>query len=216
MIQKKHMGEYKMIAVITFVLIGYLSGSILYAKIFGSLIKGTDIITGTKDKNPGTANAFMQGGFWCGTLTLVFDMLKGFLPVYWYSHSSAAWQSDGFWLALILAAPVFGHIYPVFYHFRGGKGIATTFGCLLGLFPNIEAALILAFFFLFFSLILRVTPHFNRTICTYFAALISMKLLGINRFVVAGFLFITIGVFVRLYTSKEEREKCRVRLLWRH
>lgn len=200
---------------ITFVLIGYLSGSILYAKVFGSLIKRKDIIKESKDQNPGTANAFMQGGFWCGTLTLIFDMLKGFLPVYLYSCSSLIWQSAGFWLALILAAPVFGHIYPVFYHFRGGKGIATTFGCLLGLFPNIEAALILAFFFLFFSLVLRVTPHFNRTIWTYLAALFTMKILGIHPFVVMGFLLITIGVFVRLYTSKEEREKCRVRLLWR-
>lgn len=205
-----------MIDKIAFIIIGYLSGSILYARMFGSLIKGRDIISESKDRNPGTANAFMQGGFWCGVLTLVFDMAKGFLPVFLYFHSSLTWQSAGLWQALILAAPVFGHIYPVFYHFRGGKGIATTFGCLLGLFPDIKAAVVLAFFFLFFSLVLRVTPHFNRTIWTYVAALLTMRICRMDLYVVTGFLFITIGVFVRLYTSKEEREKCRVRLLWRH
>ncbi len=205
-----------MIDKIAFIIIGYLSGSILYARIFGSMIKGKDIIKESRDQNPGTANAFMQGGFWCGALTLVFDMLKGFLPVYLYLHFSFPRQSEWLWQALILAAPVYGHIYPVFYHFRGGKGIATTFGCLLGLFPDIKAAVILAFFFLFFSLVLRVTPHFSRTIWTYVAALLTMRILGMDLFMVIGFLFIVIGVFIRLYTSKEEREKCRVRLLWKH
>lgn len=205
-----------MIDKIAFIIIGYLSGSILYARIFGSMIKGKDIIKESRDQNPGTANAFMQGGFWCGALTLVFDMLKGFLPVYLYFHFSFPRQSEWLWQALVLAAPVYGHIYPVFYHFRGGKGIATTFGCLLGLFPDIKAAVILAFFFLFFSLVLRVTPHFSRTIWTYVAALLTMRILGMDLFMVIGFLFIVIGVFIRLYTSKEEREKCRVRLLWKH
>lgn len=205
-----------MIDKIAFIIIGYLSGSILYARIFGTMIKGKDIIKESRDQNPGTANAFMQGGFWCGALTLVFDMLKGFLPVYLYFHFFFPRQSEWLWQALILAAPVYGHIYPVFYHFRGGKGIATTFGCLLGLFPDIKAAVILAFFFLFFSLVLRVTPHFSRTIWTYVAALLTMRILGMDLFMVIGFLFIVIGVFIRLYTSKEEREKCRVRLLWKH
>ena len=47
-----------------YILFGYLSGSILYARIFGELIAHRDITKQTKDKNPGTANAFMQGGFW--------------------------------------------------------------------------------------------------------------------------------------------------------
>lgn len=205
-----------MIDEIGFIVIGYLSGSILFARIFGFLLMRKDIINESRDKNPGTANAFMQGGFWCGAFTLVFDMLKGFMPVFLYMHSSQSMQPASFWLALVLAAPVLGHIYPVFYHFKGGKGIATTFGCLLGLYPGMEPALILAFFFIFFSLVLRVTPHYDRTIWTYLAALFTMKILEINMVIVAGFLLITAGVFIRLYTSKEEREKRRVRLLWKH
>ena len=64
------------------ILMGYLLGSILFAPIFGQLILKKDIIRGTKDLNPGTANAFMQGGMLCGILTLIGDMGKGFLPVF--------------------------------------------------------------------------------------------------------------------------------------
>lgn len=201
---------------IVFIIFGYLSGSILYAGIFGHLLKHKDIIKESKDKNPGTANAFMQGGFLCGILTLVFDLLKGFLPVFLYMHSHIAGKYSNLLFSLILAAPVWGHIFPVFFHFKGGKGIATTFGCLLGLFPYMEPVLVLAFCFLFFSLILRVTPHYDRTIFTYLISLLIMKFLNLKISVVMGFLLIAVGVFIRLYHSTEERDKRRVRLLWMH
>lgn len=199
-----------------FIIAGYFSGSVLYARLFGMLFKHEDIIEKSRDHNPGTANAFMQGGFWCGMFTLVFDLLKGFIPVYAYMWVSHIGHFKDLGAALVLAAPVFGHIFPIFGHFKGGKGIATTFGCLLGLFPDLGAALILAFFFLFFSLILRVTPHYDRTIWTYTATLVTMRIVMVDFWVVIGFALITGGVFIRLYTSKEEREKRRVRLLWMH
>ena len=67
-----------------YVLYGYLSGSVLYARVFAKIFKKENMIENSKDKNPGTANAFMHGGFLCGVLTLVFDLLKGFLPVFLY------------------------------------------------------------------------------------------------------------------------------------
>ena len=63
------------------ILMGYLLGSILFAHIFGQLILKKDIIRGTKDLNPGTANAFMQGGMLCGILTLIGDMGKGYVRI---------------------------------------------------------------------------------------------------------------------------------------
>ena len=72
------------ITYIFFLLIGYLSGSVLYARIFGYLFKHKDITQNTKDNNPGTANAFINGGFFCGICTLVCDLLKGFVPVFIY------------------------------------------------------------------------------------------------------------------------------------
>ena len=70
-----------MIKTIGFIFLGYLSGSVLYARIFAALFKKDNMIENSKDKNPGTANAFMYGGFWCGLLSLIVDLAKGVLPV---------------------------------------------------------------------------------------------------------------------------------------
>ena len=59
------------------ILLGYLSGSILFARVSMALLHKGYILTASKDGNPGTANAFRYGGFLCGTLTLSGDLLKG-------------------------------------------------------------------------------------------------------------------------------------------
>ena len=60
---------------------GYLLGSILFAPFFVQLFRNLDLEASSKDGNPGTANAFIKGGFWCGSLALLGDMGKGILPV---------------------------------------------------------------------------------------------------------------------------------------
>ena len=70
-----------MIRDISYILLGYGLGSVLFAKVFCSWLKKTDVTQNTADGNPGTTNAFKNGGFLCGTLTLICDILKGFLPV---------------------------------------------------------------------------------------------------------------------------------------
>ena len=69
---------------IFFICFGYLLGSILFARLFGLLFAHKDITQNTADGNPGTANAFLQGGFLCGVCTLLGDLFKGYLPVAWY------------------------------------------------------------------------------------------------------------------------------------
>ncbi|MGI6006771.1 MAG: glycerol-3-phosphate acyltransferase [Ruminococcus sp.] len=198
------------------VLTGYLAGSLLFARIFGRLIGKKEITEDSRDKNPGTANAFLYGGFWCGCLTLCGDLLKGFLPVFFFFHfCSPAIFEHYFPGAFVLAAPVAGHIFPVFSHFRGGKGIAATFGCLLGLFPHLVPAAVLACLFLFFSLILRITPHFYRTAAVYLLSAVLITAGTELKPVEAGFLIITGMVCWRLHVSEEEREKCKVSLLWK-
>lgn len=198
-----------------FVLLGYLSGSVLYAKVFGQLF-GKDITEHAKDHNPGTANAFMRGGFWCGTCTLLCELLKGIIPVMLFRHHMAGSGYQQFWLALVLAAPVLGHIFPLFSHFRGGKGIAVSFGSLLGLFPDLTAALILAFFFIVFSLVLRISPHFYRTVATYLCAGVSILFLKTASEMKLGMLLIAALVVARMHRSKEEREELKVEWLWMH
>ncbi|MGI6011453.1 MAG: glycerol-3-phosphate acyltransferase [Ruminococcus sp.] len=198
------------------VLCGYLAGSILFARVFGRLICGKEITEESRDKNPGTANAFLYGGFWCGFLTLCADLLKGFLPVYLFFRSQPPDVLEhAFPGALVLAAPVAGHIFPLFYRFRGGKGIAVTFGSLLGLFPEMYPAAVLAAVFLFFSLVLRITPHFYRTAAVYLSCALLLILGPGEKAVQTGFLIIAVLVCWRLHTSEEEREKCKVRLLWK-
>ena len=121
-----------MLYYLTFIVMGYILGSILFAPLFGKLITKKDIIRETKDQNPGTANAFMQGGMLCGILTLVCDMGKGFIPVFLCANmlqtqfANCMWGIDEqLWggrpeiivvlgSALVLVAPVAGHIWPAF------------------------------------------------------------------------------------------------------
>ena len=101
-----------------YVILGYLSGSVLYAQVFARILKREGMIERSKDRNPGTANAFMYGGFWCGVLTLAGDLLKGFLPVYFFMQNTAQEHPEAVWCALVIAAPVVGHAFPCFYGFR--------------------------------------------------------------------------------------------------
>lgn len=196
---------------ILYILCGYLGGSILFARVFGRLIKKCDIREGTKDSNPGTANAFMKGGFWCGVITLIFDVGKGFLPVFLYTRGETSAI-----MALVMAAPVVGHVFPVFFRFRGGKGIATTFGCLIGLLPEYAPLVLLAVTFIFFSVVVRVSPHYYRTLLTYICTEILMFIFVENIFITIGFTLILMPVYTRMLTSKEERAKWGVKILWMH
>lgn len=130
---------------IFFICFGYLLGSILFARLFGLLFAHKDITQNTADGNPGTANAFLQGGFLCGVCTLLGDLFKGYLPVAWYLSTQNQPTVPPLAFALLIAAPVLGHIFPLFHHLHGGKGIATSFGCLLALLPDPVPVLTLAF-----------------------------------------------------------------------
>ncbi len=204
-----------MMRVLFFTLFGYLCGGILFADLFSKLFR-KDILTPSKDKNPGVANAFMYGGFRCGLCTLLGDVLKGFLPVFLLALTTPVQALD--WrYALALAAPVLGHAFPVFFRFRGGKGIAATFGCLLGLLPYSPLPFALfAACFIFFSVVLKISPHFYRTIFAYLTTAILLVVLGVPGPVRAAFVIMTATVCARLHLSREERERMTVSLVWKH
>lgn len=198
-----------------YIIFGYLMGSVLYARVFSQLFHHADVTQNSDDGNPGAFNAFAYGGFWCGALTLCGDLLKGLLPVYLYVRYQQPGPED--WaLALVLAAPVAGHLYPIFSRFHGGKGITVSFGCLAGLAPEVAPIAILAAVFLFFSVVVRVTPHFYRTLLTYLVSAVAMRLLLKMTCAVAGFCLITILITVRLLTSGEKPEPMRMEVVkWR-
>ena len=199
---------------------GYLSGSILYAPIWARILHVGSITDNSKDGNPGVANAFTYGGFTCGSLTLLCELFKGILPVQLYLMSTGGiMPMSNALFAFVLAAPVIGHIFPVFNSFRGGKGIAVTFGCLLGILPVYQPVIIMALSFIFFSVIIRVSPHLYRTAVSYLAALPLIAVFSYKAGIVSvalGFIVISAAVGYKLFSSPEEKEKVKVSLLWMH
>lgn len=199
-----------------YIIFGYLCGSILFARVFGQVLYDRDVTEDGADRNPGTFNAFKCGGILCGVLTLICDIAKGIVPVYLYI--SGVEDSDfGLALTFVIAAPVLGHIFPVFYHFKGGKGIAVSFGTLLGLFPMMMPVLILAATFIFFSLVVKISPHYYRTIASFSSASILILIFaGCPLSVTVGFLISSVAVTTKLFRSTEEKESLEVKLAWKH
>lgn len=116
-----------MLAII-FIIIGYLVGSINSAILVCKAMKLPDPRT-TGSGNAGSTNVLRIGGKLPATLVLICDILKGFLPVL----IAGLFGVNGIWLATVALAAVIGHMYPLYFKFRGGKGVATAFGGVLAL-----------------------------------------------------------------------------------
>lgn len=115
---------------IAFIILGYLLGSLSTAIIVCRLLRLPDPRS-QGSGNPGATNVLRIGGKRAAAITLVGDFLKGLLPV-WIAQLAGA--SDMGIAATGLAA-FLGHLYPLFFGFQGGKGVATAFGVILGLSP---------------------------------------------------------------------------------
>lgn len=202
---------------ILYILCGYLCGSVLFARIVSQIMFERDVTDEGSDKNPGTSNAFKCGGMVCGILTLLGDLAKGIIPVHMYIRGLDG-DYDAVALALVIAAPVIGHVFPIFFRFRGGKGIAVSFGVLFGLFPYfMTPAVILAATFIFFSVVVKISPHYYRTIAAYGAsAVLTAFFSGSPLTVVIGFLICAVTVTVKLLRSTEQKEELEVKLAWKH
>ena len=203
-----------MLRILLFTVLGYFSGSILYARVVAGLLNRNDIFERSKDNNPGTANAFMYGGFLCGSLTLCGDLLKGFFPVFIYQANFFSFETEPWGLIFVLAAPVLGHIFSIFSRFQGGKGVAVTFGSLAGLLPYLLPLMLLVAAFITLSLVFRITSHFYRTAAAYLCTMFALVLLRADLYFCIAFFIISAAVFLRLRSSREQREKLEVKLLW--
>jgi glycerol-3-phosphate acyltransferase PlsY len=124
-----------MLWIIPGIIVSYLIGSIPTAYIFGRVLKGIDIRK-FGSGNVGATNALRVLGKGPGSAVLVLDMMKGFLAVIFLGNflSPRVAFITAETLRLILGIScICGHNWTVFLGFRGGKGVATTFGVLLGL-----------------------------------------------------------------------------------
>ena len=102
-------------------LLGSLSAAILFCRLFGLPDPRRE-----GSRNPGATNVLRIGGKWPALVVLIFDMLKGMLPV-WAGYYLGLTQFE---LGMVALAACLGHIFPVFFNFKGGKGVATAFGAI--------------------------------------------------------------------------------------
>lgn len=118
------------------VITAYLVGSIPFGLIIARISKGIDIRQ-IGSGNIGATNVLRAVGKGAAALTLLFDFGKGFLPVV---IAFRLGSSEG-WAAAVGLAAFLGHLYPIYLGFQGGKGVATSFGVLLGLLPQVALSL---------------------------------------------------------------------------
>jgi glycerol-3-phosphate acyltransferase PlsY len=145
-------------------LAAYLAGSLSFAVIVSRLMGLQDPRT-FGSKNPGATNVLRSGNKAAAIITLLLDGLKGWLPVVlvrWYGKPYGL--EDGT-VAMVGLAAFLGHLYPVFFRFQGGKGVATFIGVVFGVHLLLGVAtgatwLIIAFFFRYSSLASLVSAVF--------------------------------------------------------
>ena len=138
------------------VLLAYLIGSLSFAVIV-SRGMGLQDPRHYGSGNPGATNVLRSGNRAAAVLTLAFDALKGYVPVLLVRVFGPAWGLDDTAAAFVGLAAFVGHLWPLFFGFKGGKGVATAAGVLLALNPLLGAAtlltwLIIAAFFRYSSL----------------------------------------------------------------
>jgi glycerol-3-phosphate acyltransferase PlsY len=152
--------------------LSYLLGSIPFGLVVARALGGPDP-RGVGSGNLGAANLYRLLGVKGGGLTLLGDVLKGALPTllarYWLGLGP--WQDAA--VALVAAAAVLGHVFPVFLGFRGGKGVATTFGVVLGVCPWAGLNLVLV----------------------YLLALSQTRIFSISALIAAWLLPVAVGLF---------------------
>ncbi len=134
----------------------YLVGSLSFAVIVSRAMGLNDPRT-YGSKNPGATNVLRSGSKAAAIVTLLLDALKGWVPVALVKCFGQPYGLEEGTVALVALAAFLGHLYPVFFRFIGGKGVATALGVLVGISPVLGLAagatwLIIAYFFRYSSL----------------------------------------------------------------
>ena len=151
---------YPLLATLAAYAIGSLSFAVIVSRLWGLNDPRT-----YGSKNPGATNVLRSGSKAAAIITLLLDALKGWLPVVlvkWYGKPYGMEEGT---LALVALAAFVGHLYPVFFRFIGGKGVATALGVIVGINPVLGLAVgasfaIVVFFSRYVSLASMVAAVF--------------------------------------------------------
>jgi glycerol-3-phosphate acyltransferase PlsY len=136
--------------------VAYLIGSLSFAVIV-SRVMGLDDPRTYGSQNPGATNVLRSGNKTAAIATLLCDALKGYFPVLLVKWFGPDFGLDDRAVAWVAISAFIGHLWPVFFSFKGGKGVATAAGILFGVEPLLGLAtlstwVIVAFFFRYSSL----------------------------------------------------------------
>jgi glycerol-3-phosphate acyltransferase PlsY len=145
-------------------ILGYLAGSLSFAVIVSRAMGLQDPRT-FGSKNPGATNVLRSGSKAAAAITLLLDGLKGFVPVLLVKLFGKPYGLEDGTMALVGLGAFLGHLWPVYFHFKGGKGVATFIGVVFGfnwLLGLATAAtwLVIAVFFRYSSLASLVSAVF--------------------------------------------------------
>ena len=125
-------------------LAAYALGSLSFAVIV-SRAMGLNDPRSYGSKNPGATNVLRSGSKAAAIVTLLLDALKGWLPVVLVKWFGKPYGMEEGTLALVALAAFLGHLYPVFFRFIGGKGVATALGVIVGINPLLGLAVLASF-----------------------------------------------------------------------
>ncbi|MEX5744962.1 glycerol-3-phosphate 1-O-acyltransferase PlsY [Massilia sp. X63] len=149
-----------LIATIAAYLIGSISFAVVMSRVFGLSDPRT-----YGSKNPGATNVLRSGSKKAAIATLVGDAAKGWLAVWLAVHFGPQFGIEDGGIALVAIAVFLGHLWPVFFKFVGGKGVATALGVLLGInvwlgLATLATWLIVAYAFRYSSLAALIASVF--------------------------------------------------------
>jgi glycerol-3-phosphate acyltransferase PlsY len=151
---------YSLLAAVAAYLVGSLAFAVIVSRAFGLADPRT-----FGSKNPGATNVLRSGSKAAAITTLLLDALKGLLPVLAVRVWGRRYGLDEGTVALVALGAFLGHLFPVFFRFRGGKGVATFLGAVFGIHWLLGVAtcatwLIIAFFLRYSSLASLVAAVF--------------------------------------------------------
>lgn len=130
---------------VLFIILAYLLGSIPFSYLLGILIKGQDIRK-FGSGNLGATNAFRVFGKPIGMMVAILDTLKSGLLVFLIKDTTLFSSLDLLNPLVFGFASVVGHSFPIWFKFKGGKGVATSFGLILAYNPYIAVVMFVIFF----------------------------------------------------------------------
>jgi acyl phosphate:glycerol-3-phosphate acyltransferase len=194
-----------MINQITPVLMAYFIGSLSFGIIISYFFKLSDPRT-TGSGNPGATNVMRTGNKVAALLTLLGDMLKATIVITVANYMNLS----EIHLVVISIAVLLGHIFPVYYGFRGGKGVATALGILLGINWMLALAVFFVWLFVFtiwrFSSLAAIVATFTAPIISYYLGF-SSEILWLNIIISTIVIYRHKANITNLLNGKEHRFK---------